>query len=253
MEGFYQRILANNPDEALAQAETLLTDQPIVTYYDDVVLAGLKLAVEDQARGSIEPAGAVRMSRSMIEVVQDLRSHAAPVTDSGAEVNASSVTVACVSGHGPFDDAVTAMLVQLLVGHGGTALAIANRAVSREGIASLDPDWRRGDCGVLPGGNGSARPTTLPRAPVARAGTDGEGRVDLWPWGEATLSDVQIQRTLGADCYVGSLSAAVEAIGSLHGNGAAQQTEARRQNRLSESRREAAAMSQEQRDAIVPN
>ncbi|RYY14543.1 MAG: AI-2E family transporter, partial [Alphaproteobacteria bacterium] len=126
VEGFYQRILANNPDEALAQAETLLTDQPLVAYYDEVVLAGLKLAVEDQARGSIDPAGAVRMSRSMIEVVQDLRSHAAPVTDSAADVNNSSATVACVSGHGPFDDAVTAMLVQLLGGHGVMARAIPN-------------------------------------------------------------------------------------------------------------------------------
>lgn len=41
-ESFYQRILANNPDEALAQAELLLIDRQLVDYYDEVVLEGLK-------------------------------------------------------------------------------------------------------------------------------------------------------------------------------------------------------------------
>ena len=51
VESFYQRILAGNPDEALAQAELFLADRPLVDYYDGVVLQGLKLAVEDQAQG----------------------------------------------------------------------------------------------------------------------------------------------------------------------------------------------------------
>jgi predicted PurR-regulated permease PerM len=55
VESFYQRILANNPDEALAQAETLLADGSLLAYYDQVALEGLKLAVEDQARGTITP------------------------------------------------------------------------------------------------------------------------------------------------------------------------------------------------------
>ncbi|RZL18410.1 MAG: AI-2E family transporter, partial [Sphingomonas sp.] len=38
VESFYQRILANNPDEALAQAEALLTDRSLTDYYDGVVL-----------------------------------------------------------------------------------------------------------------------------------------------------------------------------------------------------------------------
>ena len=44
----------------------------------------------------------------------------------------------------------------------------------------------------------------------ARAG-DVPILVGLWPEGEAALTDGQIQRTLGADLYVGTLGAAVEA------------------------------------------
>ena len=47
------------------------------------------------------------------------------------------------------------------------------------------------------------------RAPGARI------IVGLWLQGEATLSDAQIQLTLGADRYVGSLAAAMEAVGDM--------------------------------------
>ena len=40
---FYQRTLANDPDEALDQAEKMLADRSLVDYYDSVVLPGLKL------------------------------------------------------------------------------------------------------------------------------------------------------------------------------------------------------------------
>jgi hypothetical protein len=68
---FYQRTLANDPDEALDQAEKMLADRSLVDYYDSVVLPALKLAADDEARGTIS-----RQRR-----------------------------VACVAGRGPFDDA----------------------------------------------------------------------------------------------------------------------------------------------------
>ncbi|MBW8911566.1 MAG: AI-2E family transporter, partial [Sphingomonas sp.] len=77
VETFYQRILANNPDEALVQAEQFLTDRPIVDYYDEVVLAGLRLAAEDDARGTLDHSRSLQMIRSMTEVIDDLRDHAA--------------------------------------------------------------------------------------------------------------------------------------------------------------------------------
>ena len=56
VEGFYQRVLADNADEALAQAEAMLGDRDLPTYYDEVVLEALKLAAIDEAKGTIDNA-----------------------------------------------------------------------------------------------------------------------------------------------------------------------------------------------------
>jgi len=205
-EGFYQRVLANNPDEALAQAEALLAERPLVDYYDGVVLEGLKLAAEDEARGTIDEARANQMARTMRSVISDLGDHAAP---EGTAVP-SSGTVACVAGRGPFDEAVTAMLVQLLGQRGVATRSVPHRAVSREGIDSLDLTG----IGVvaisylqLAGSPAHLRyliRRIRQRAPEARI------IVGLWPEGEAALSDAEIQHLIGADAYVGSLAQAVD-------------------------------------------
>ena len=207
VESFYQRILANNPDEALAQAETLLTDRPLVDYYDGVVLEGLKLAVDDQARGTIDQAGAVRMTRSMLSVIGDLRPSAVALEP--APVHGK---VICVAGHGPFDDAVTAMLAQLLGQHGIEARRVPNTAVSRDTITTLDvTEVNVIAISYLEVTGSPAQLRYLvrrlrERAPKARI------IVGLWPQGEAALSDTGIQRALGADAYVGSLKSAVATI-----------------------------------------
>ncbi|MCA1703265.1 MAG: AI-2E family transporter, partial [Actinobacteria bacterium] len=59
---FYQRTLANDPDEALDQAEKMLADRSLVDYYDSVVLPGLKLAAADEARGTISRQRAAEMT-----------------------------------------------------------------------------------------------------------------------------------------------------------------------------------------------
>lgn len=208
VESFYQRILADNPDEALAQAEVLLADRSLAAYYDDVVLEGLKLAVEDHARGTIDDAGARRMTRSMLSVISDLK----PSRAAGDSPALNTGLVACIAGHRAFDEAVTAMVVQLLEQRGIEARTISHGAVNRETIGALD---LAGVTTIMISYlelNGSpARLRYLVRrlrtkAPEARI------IVGLWPQGEAALTDVGVQRELGADGYVGSLSAALDAI-----------------------------------------
>ena len=214
VESFYQRILADNPDEALAQAEVLLADRPLVDYYDGVVLQGLKLAVEDQAKGTIDKPRAQQMTRSMLSVINDLDGHA---DAAGGETSPSLPTTletrtACVAGRGPFDDAVSTMLTQLLKRRAIASRQIGNAMVSREGIAQLDL------AGIkviaisyleLAGSPAELRyliKRLRQRAPGAKI------IVGLWPEGEAALTDAGIQRAIGADLYVGSLHAAATAI-----------------------------------------
>lgn len=139
VEGFYQRILSHNPDEALAQAELLLADRPLLDYYDGVVVEGLKLAAGDEARGSIDHRRAAEMRHSMLSIIEDLADH----NDVGGEadqaiVGAREGTVLCISGHGSFDETVSAMLVQLLARRGVGVRAVGHAAVSRERIGQYD-------------------------------------------------------------------------------------------------------------------
>ncbi|SEN44519.1 Predicted PurR-regulated permease PerM [Sphingomonas gellani] len=208
VESFYQRVLASNPDEALAQAETLLTDQPLTAYYDEVVLQGLKLAVEDQARGTINRRRAAEMTRTMQAVIGELDSHAAPP----AGVAPVPGSVVCVAGHGPFDEAVTAMLSQLLAQRGLSARRIDNAATTRETIATLD---LTGVSVIAVSYLELAGSPAQLRYLIRRLRTRAPGArivVGLWPQGEAALSDTGIQRMIGADRYVGTLAEATDAI-----------------------------------------
>lgn len=211
VESFYQRILADNPDEALAQAEQLMTDQTLPDYYDGVVLEGLKLAVEDQARGTIDHAGAVRMTRSMRSVIDDLQPQVPQTTLDGE----SRPRVAVVAGHGVFDETVTAMLIQLLAGRGISATRISAAQVTREGIETLD----LGGIDViaisyLEVTGSPAQLRYLVRRLRARSG-NARIVVGMWPLGEAALTDTAIQQTLGADRYVSSLAAATDTVATL--------------------------------------
>jgi len=211
VEGFYQRILANNPDEALAQAEGLLADRSLTDYYDGVVLPGLKLAVEDAARGTIDAAGAAKMTQSMLSVINDLTP-----TSTLSNPVLPAQHVLCVAGHDAFDNAVTAMLAQLLQQRGVDARRIPNDAVSREAIDTLNvADVDVIAISYLEVTGSPARLRYLVRrlrlrAPAAKI------VVGLWPQGEAALSDRDIQHMLGADNYVGSLARAVEQITQIH-------------------------------------
>jgi predicted PurR-regulated permease PerM len=214
VESFYQRVLADNPDEALAQAEALLADRPLIEYYDGVILAGLKLAAEDEARGTISGDRVQLMSRTMLAVIDDLHDHVAVDPGRGALPEPMSFpvgVVACIAGRGPFDEGVSAMLAQLLAKQQIDVRRVGHDAVSREAIGSLDLS------GV----------SVLVLSYIELAGTPAHLRylirrlrqraphatviVGLWPEGEEVLANADIQRAVGADHYVGSLHGAVEA------------------------------------------
>ena len=72
VQSFYQRMLAGDPDEVRDQAEILLKDQSLTSYYDDVVLSGLRLAVADAERGALSPVHLQRIRASVRGLIEDL-------------------------------------------------------------------------------------------------------------------------------------------------------------------------------------
>jgi hypothetical protein len=212
---FYQRTLANDPDEALDQAEKMLAERSLVDYYDAVVLPALKLAAYDEARGTISRERAAEMTRSIVAVINDLDEHVdkrtAVVTTEQPVHTTPPGLIACVAGRGPFDEAVTAMLAQLLAQRGVAARRIPYGFVSRELIAQLDVNIVQVvsiSCLELAGAPAHLRyliRRIRHRAPTATfiAG--------LWSEGETALKDPEVQKALGADRYVTSLRDALDA------------------------------------------
>jgi predicted PurR-regulated permease PerM len=72
IENFYQRALAGDPDEAIAQAEILLKDRSLCAYYDDVTIKGLQLAATDVQRGSVTTAQLARIEATTNDLIESL-------------------------------------------------------------------------------------------------------------------------------------------------------------------------------------
>ncbi|KQN74715.1 AI-2E family transporter [Sphingomonas sp. Leaf62] len=238
VESFYQRMLAEDPDEALDQAEGQLAERSLTAYYDEVALAALKLAAADVERGAITRDRATRVVDSMLVLVGELHGQedTASVTKAregrlnplvgegvGFEETAPATlpaapaqwkadgSILCIAGRGVLDDAVTAMLEQLLAKRGFGAKRVSHDVGSRANIDRLDATGTRLVCiSYLEIGGSPSHLRYLVRRIRSRVGNV-PILVGLWPEGEAALTDREIQRTLGADLYVGSLGAAVEA------------------------------------------
>lgn len=132
-ETFYQRLLSGNRDEALENAEAAVADRPLLDYYDTVALEALRRAADDVARGAITRARAAAITRSMLRIIEELDAQ----DDTAA--TAAGAVVACVPGRGPLDEAVAAMLAQLLERRGMAVQRVPYAALARERIAQFNP------------------------------------------------------------------------------------------------------------------
>ena len=168
VESFYQRMLAGDPDEAATQAEILLRDRSLCSYYDEVALRSLQLAATDVARGVLTEERQLRMREALIGLLDDLDGHDdvspgravdnGPVAAPESEMPPPSpprvpprlealpphwtgeAPVLCVGGRGPLDDAAAAMAAQILGKHGLPARVAQHDAVARAALPSLDVD-----------------------------------------------------------------------------------------------------------------
>jgi predicted PurR-regulated permease PerM len=169
VEIFYQRLLAGDPDEAQDQAERVLKEVSLSTYYDEVALQGLRRATEDARRNAIDrdqldcirsaigtlvigleahsdeqPETAELLGEAILgDEEPSVRRHPDPEsisqeTDDLTDEWRHRPAVLCIAGRGPLDEAATAMLVQLLGKHGMSARLVRYEEVSRERIDSFD-------------------------------------------------------------------------------------------------------------------
>ena len=154
----YQRMLAKDPVEASEQARRFLKAKPLLAYYEEVLLEGLKLAAADAERGLLDPERMQLIRDAVADIVDDLSDHKDPEpageavaeapTDAAreppetgrelAEQGRAGRLVICIPGFGLIDEALAMIITQLLERKGIDARAEEAGAWSKSRVASLD-------------------------------------------------------------------------------------------------------------------
>jgi predicted PurR-regulated permease PerM len=241
IENFYQRMIASDPDETLDQAEQLLKECSLSSYYDEIVRKGLQLAANDVERGVLAPGQLERIDEAVRSLIDDLASHddANPEPEKSAKAPATSPSpeqealktvglempiaqrahlpsdwqgeapVLCVAGRGPFDEAASTMLGQLLSKHGLGAQVVPHDAVSRANIRSLDTKSVRMMCLTYLEIAGTPSHLRFLLRRLRRQLPDVPILVGLWSAEDPVFEDERLRATIGVDYYASSLREAV--------------------------------------------
>jgi predicted PurR-regulated permease PerM len=243
VENFYQRMLADDPDEAQAQAETLLKDRSLTGYYDEVALKGLQLAANDALRGALTAEKVHTINASVKALIADLAFHEdrdphpkdkaaaraeatiaerevptpgapkddAPEGDARDPRWRGKAPVLCIAGKGPLDESASAMLAQLLGKHGLGARVENYGSASRQAISQLDVSGVAMVCiSYLEISGSPSGLHYLVRRLRARL-PDAKILVGLWPADGQDVGDDRIRNVVGADVYASNLKDAVNA------------------------------------------
>jgi predicted PurR-regulated permease PerM len=240
VESFYQRMLAGDLDEVHDYAEVLLKQMSLSSYYDDVALKGLRLAVIDAERGVLTPGHLERITASIQSLIEDLDDYEdCPPSEpeSAAASNAvrdvlsypagaglaparlefaptwrGAAPVLCITGRGLLDEAVATMLAQLLNKQGIASRVAPNVATTRAAIGKLDMGGVAMVCisGLDLSGSVSHLRYLLRRLRW-RLPPDVPILVGLWPDEEEVSYGERLRAAVGADYYASSLHEVVEA------------------------------------------
>jgi predicted PurR-regulated permease PerM len=159
----YQRMLAGDPVEATEQAWQFLKDKPLLSYYDEILLEGLRLAQVDAEKNGLDDDDLQNIRDVVAELVDDLRTHQdspsakeeerendmSPLAEIERKVmnenkrtllpeGRTSTQALCIPGVGLLDEAAAMVLAQLIERQGIDARAEKAASLSIERFFSLD-------------------------------------------------------------------------------------------------------------------
>ena len=135
-ERFYQRLLANDAEEAIEQAEELLKERSLVELFDDVALPALARAQVDSDDGALSLERRLMIKdgiRAMLEDLSDDAAAGATSEHSAPSVIERAPGIVCVAGRNELDEAAALLLVHLLRSEHSVGMA---EALPAEALAS---------------------------------------------------------------------------------------------------------------------
>ena len=225
-ESFYQRILADDADEVLAQAEVILKDMPLARYFDQVALPGMQLAANDVALGVLTDDQQENVKATIYELVAGLSERPGKnnIGDSENEAgaHAGSGIILSIAGRGPLDEPAASMLVHLLEQRGLGSRLIRYKDVSRYGIATLDTADVAMVCIAYLNLSGSPAHLRYLIQRLRRYLPSGTPiLVGLWPENDITKKETQSE--CGADYFVSSFEEVLRYCQSIILDGASRE------------------------------
>lgn len=147
-ERFYQRLLAGDADENVVLATEALEESSLEEFYDQVALPALRLAATDNARRTLVGARRQLVTRSALQVVNELGERDDPDDDDDDDESeappvevaeaAPAKSVLCAAGRSGLDLVAVTMLAQLLEREGYEVRVVPAQALTRERLVGVD-------------------------------------------------------------------------------------------------------------------
>jgi predicted PurR-regulated permease PerM len=146
---FYQRLLAQDPEEAAEVAEEYLKGSTLQSLYDHVLLPALSLAEQDRHSGELDETKQQFICQTVRELVDDLgaRSKAATAAvegegDSDATTEPEMPRILCLPARDEADEIAGLMFAQLIETRGILVDVVSTRVLAGEMLTRVaeDPD-----------------------------------------------------------------------------------------------------------------
>ncbi|HEV2098036.1 MAG TPA: AI-2E family transporter [Stellaceae bacterium] len=137
-ETLYQRMLANDPEEAAEQAEEFAKERSLTEFFDTVAIPGLMRAQADSDRGLLSGDRRARLKEAFSTMLENLHDDNQPeevgptAQPEGAGPNR---TVICIAGRNELDEAAALMLAHLLHPRGFAVRVFPADALAPDGGA----------------------------------------------------------------------------------------------------------------------
>ena len=116
-ETFYQRLLANDPEEATEQAEEFEKERSLAEFFDEVAIPALIRAQVDSDEGTLLPERRLMIKEGIRAILENLSDQATGDTPPGhptSPIIQEIPEVVCIAGRNELDEAAASLLVHLL-------------------------------------------------------------------------------------------------------------------------------------------